>query len=363
MNERWEVGSEFDWSNDAIAPAGSVSLLPETYELFSTGRSILLSIQRLLNGDQGRLRLHLPSFFCMDVAADLKTVFDLCWYRDLPIEQAPDFNSLRPLPGDLVLAVNFFGVREGKVWQDWLCQHDDIILIEDHTHDPFSPWAQQSTAHYAMASLRKTLPIPDGAIIWSPQKMKLPQPSSSVSSGAYQKLAAMLLKRAYLSGANISKDAYRLLQVQGEQCLSAETNSTALSFTYNILSCLNISELRQQREVNIQHFLQLTLAEPHTSWMPIFTAWPPGAVPFNSILVCKNTEIRDELRKFLITQNIFAAIHWQQPLKELSANDSVAMDLSNRILTIPTDHRYSFNDITRIVEKVANYFKYERNKL
>ena len=77
-----------------------------------------------------------------------------------------------------MLAVNFFGIRKGKAWQDWLSQHKDIILIEDHTHDPFSTWAQQSTAHYAMASLRKTLPIPDGAILWSPQKMSLPKPTS-----------------------------------------------------------------------------------------------------------------------------------------------------------------------------------------
>lgn len=361
MEEHWEVGSEFDWSNDATILTGAGTLLPETYELFSTGRSVLLSIQHLLNSNQRRLRLHLPSFFCMDVAVDLKTVFDLYWYQDLPTEQAPNFNSLHPLPGDLVLAVNFFGVRAGKVWQDWLRQHNDIILIEDHTHDPFSPWAQQSTASYAMASLRKTLPIPDGAIIWSPQNMPLPQPSTAISSGADQKLAAMLLKRAYLKGANISKDAYRLLQIQGEQYLSTETNCTASIFTSNILNCLNISELRQKREANIQQFIQLCLAKTHSNWKPLFTTWPSGAVPFNSILLFKNIKIRENLRKFLIHQNIFATVHWQQPFREFTSSDPAAINLSNHILTIPTDHRYSCNDIARITAKLAEFLNSEGN--
>lgn len=354
MEERWEVGSEFHWSNEAIAPVVRM-LLPETYKLFSTGRSVLLSIEHLLNRDRDRLRLHLPSFFCMDVAADLNKVFELCWYRDLPTEQTPDFNSLHPLSGDLVLAVNFFGIRQGKVWQDWLDQHNNIILIEDHTHDPFSSWAQQSTAHYAMASLRKTLPIPDGAIIWSPKSMQLPQPSRVASSGAEQKLTAMLLKSAYLSGVNISKEAYRLLQIQGEQHLSAEINSAVSSFTDNILNYLNISEFRQKRQANIQQFLQqFRLNQIDSYCQPLFTAWPSGAIPFNAILVC-NPEIREALRKFLISKNIFATVHWQQPFREFTSNDSLAIDLSNRLLTIPTDHRYSSNDIARVTAKITEF--------
>jgi hypothetical protein len=355
--KRWEVGSEFDWSNDTVTSSLSKTFFPETHKLFSTGRSILLSLPPLFKRHQSRLRLHLPSFFCMDVAADLSKVFELCWYRDMPTELLPDFNSLNPLPGDLVLSVNLFGIKEGKVWQDWASQHKDIILIEDHTHDPISPWAQQSTAHYAMASVRKTLPIPDGAIIWSPQKLQLPQPALGEPSGAYKKLIAMLLKRAYLSGANISKDAYRMFQIEGEQALNAETSSAASSFTSNILNYLNISELRKKRELNIKQFFYLLLTETHSNCKPLFTTWSSGAVPFNSILVCANNEVREGLRKFLISQNIFATVHWQQPFKGFSANDSMAIDLSNRILTIPTDQRYSLDDIERIVSNITEFLK------
>jgi hypothetical protein len=355
LEQRWEIGSEFDWSDHLTTPFPEENWLPDTYKLFATGTSTLIALHHLLSVNHRSLTLHLPSFFCMEVVAKLKTVFNICWYQDLPTEPAPNFSSLRPSPGDLVLAVNLFGIREGRVWRDWFEQHDDIVLIEDHSHDPFSLWAQQSTAHYALASLRKTLPIPDGGIIWSPQNLELPEPSSPESAGASQKLAAMILKRAYLDGSAISKDIYRLIQIQAEQQLHAEMSASASSFTSHILKCLDVARLRRQREDNIKQFLQLSRAIVHPEWHPLFTTWSVGFVPLNSILICRSHEIREQLREFLISQNIFPAIHWQQPFKTVSTNDPFSVDLSTRILTIPTDYRYSVEDVNQIVSKLVEF--------
>ncbi|PMB51371.1 hypothetical protein CEN39_15610 [Fischerella thermalis CCMEE 5201] len=357
MHKRWEVGSEFNWSSKFVMGTASKNLLPKTYELFSTATACLLSLENLFNQNQERrLRLHVPSFLCMHFVAKLKNVFDICWYRDLPTQKMPEFHSLNALPGDLVLAINLFGVRQGKIWQDWLFQHDDIILIEDHTHDPFSSWAQQSKAHYAIASLRKTLPVPNGGLIWSPQNMKLPKASFSESPSSSKKLTAMLLKQAYLSGASIPKDMYRRLEIESEEELDCETNYAASTFTSNILDYLNIAEFRRCREKNVKHFLNWSLIENHRYWKPLFTSWSDGSVPFNSIIVCQSMEIRDSLRKYLISQNIFAPIHWQQT-PENSSNDPLAIDLSKRILTVPTDQRYSLDDIARIAAKITDFFK------
>lgn len=356
MKNRWEVGSEFDWSDSFNNLSATSSLLPHTYELFGTGTSALLSIiAHVSQSGRRNIKLHLPSFFCMHVAANLQKAVDICWYRDLPTAPAPDFSTLRPSPGDLVLAVNLFGVRSPQPWLDWLNLHDDIVLVEDHSHDPFSLWAQHSNAHYAMASLRKTLPLPDGGIVWSNQHLELPKATAPASEGAYDKLTAMLLKRAYLNGADISKNAYRHLQIQGEENLAAETSAAASSFTNHLLSCLNISELRRQRATNVKQFLQLISTTHHSEYQPLFTSWHPSAAPFNSILVCKNQQSRDELRQYLMRQNIFTAVHWQQPAAGISSDDPMAIDLSNRIITIPTDHRYSYQDILQIAAEVHNF--------
>ncbi|MDJ0734696.1 MAG: DegT/DnrJ/EryC1/StrS aminotransferase family protein [Nostocaceae cyanobacterium] len=364
MVKRWEIGSEFDWCNDFVMASGSQTLLPEKYELFSTGTATLFALEKLLNHKpERRLRLHLPSFLCMHFATKLKSIFEVHWYRDLPNQESPDFNSLNTLPGDLVLAVNLFGIREGKVWQDWLLDHDDIILIEDHSHDPFSPWASQSTAHYAIASLRKTLPVPDGGMIWSPQNLQLPKPFSSKSFGAEKRLTAMLLKQAYLSGANISKDVYRQLELESDEELDRENNCASSSFTAHIISCLKIAEFRQSRETNVRQFINFILTERHSILMPLFHSWNPGYVPLNSIIVCQSKDIRDSLRKYLISQNIFPAIHWQQNILETSSNDPLAIDLSNRILTIPTDQRYSLDDIARIATTITEFLQTNDNTI
>jgi hypothetical protein len=356
MKEEWELGSEFDWSNEFLMASKTNNFLPKLYELFSTGTACLISLNNLLNQNQGRqLRLHLPSFSCMDFATKLKKYFEICWYRDLPTQESPDFNSLNTCPGDLVLAVNLFGVRQRKCWQDWLSKHNEIILIEDHSHDPFSSWAQQSNAHYAIASLRKTLPIPNGGIIWSPQNIKLPK-ASSESPASCKKLTAMLLKRAYISGANISKDIYRRLEIESEEELDCETNYAASTFTSNILNCLNIKEFRRKREKNVKQFLAWISITNHPNWTPLFTSWPDGSVPFNSIIVCKDPENREALRNYLISQNIFPPIHWPQT-PENSSNDPLAIDLSKRILTIPTDQRYSLDDISRVAAKFREFFQ------
>lgn len=356
MKNRWEVGSEFDWSDSFHILSTLPPILPPTYELFGTGTSALLSIiAHVSQSGRRNVKLHLPSFFCMHVAASLQKAVEICWYRDLPTAPAPDFETLRPDPGDLVLAVNLFGVRSSSPWLDWFQSHDDVVLVEDHSHDPFSIWARHSIAHYAMASLRKTLPLPDGAILWSNQQLELPKATAPASSGAYDKLTAMILKRAYLNGANISKDAYRMLQIQGEKHLGAETNAAVSSFSAHLLNCLNLSELRHRRAANVKQFLQFISSIPNSNYQPLFTSWDVGGVPFNSILVCKNQEVRDALRQYLISQNIFTAVHWQQPAAGISSDDPLAIDLSNRIITIPTDHRYSYPDILRIAAEVHNF--------
>lgn len=366
MQSMWELGSELDWSNGLLMSSASTDLLPEKYELFSTGTAALLSLASLLNKNEGkRLRIHIPSFYCMDVVAKLANLLDICWYRDLPTDVSPDFSTLKALPGDLVLAVNLFGVRDGKVWQDWLTENEKIILIEDHSHDPFSPWARQSTAHYATSSLRKTLPIPDGGILYSPQNLEMPKASAIQSFGACKRLTSMLLKRAFLSGIDISKDVYRQMDVESQEYFDehelsdiSELTANAVSdFTANILNHLNIPEFRRQREENIRHFVNWSLTEENYLWRNLIKSWYPGGVPLNIILLCQTQEIRDALRKHLISQNVFAPIHWLQPRKGISSNDPLAIDLSNRILTIPADQRYSVDDIARVASIVGDFFE------
>lgn len=355
-NKRWEIGSDFDCSEEILISSPTSFWLPAKYQLFSTATASFLALKTVLQKPAGKpLRIHVPSFYCLGVVSKLQTVFEVCWYRDLPGESSPDFDTLKPLSGDLVIVVNLFGIKSQQPWQDWQKEHPNIILVEDHSHDPFSPWAKNSQADYATSSLRKTLPIPDGGILWSPKNLPLPQPFGKESPGAYKKLMAMILKRSYLQGLPINKDDYLRLSRDGQNELDDETNSAISVFTNNVLRFLDVESFRQQRAANISKFINLTLNQNNPYWKPLFANWEQGSVPFNSIIVCQSKTIRAALRKYLISNDIFAPIHWQQPEEGIVSNDSKAIALSAKILTIPTDQRYGEEDIIRIVEILNDF--------
>ena len=356
MMKRWEIGSDFDWSEDLLMPSPSLFWLPKKYKLFSTATASILALKPLLQKKTtSALRIHIPSFYCMSLVGKLKTAFEVCCYRDLPYESHPDFTTIKAKPGDVVVAVNLFGIKSQKPWKTWQQENQNIILIEDHTHDPFSPWAKNTTADYAVSSLHKTLPIPDGGILWSPHNLPLPQPLGLESPGANRRLTSMILKRAYLDGMTINKEDYLSLSIDGQNQLEDETNSVISTFTRNVFPLLNVMKFRQQRADNISKFIHLSLTQPSLYWKPLFETWVEDNVPFNSIIVCQSQAIRDALRQYLISSNIFPAIHWLQPYKGVGFDEPDAIALSEKILTIPTDQRYDFADIFRIFEILNNF--------
>ncbi|MEB3293436.1 MAG: hypothetical protein VKJ24_09760 [Synechococcales bacterium] len=361
--QRWEIGSEFHWTNEWLAPYSQMHWFPKHYQLFSTGTAALLKLVEVLDRNNGkRLTLHLPSYYCMEVPSKLQKVYQIAWYHQLPNSPQPDFTTLNPAAGDLVLAVNLFGIQQPEPWLEWTQANPQVIYLEDHSHDPFSPWARYSTADYAIASLHKTLPLPDGGLLWSPHHLPLPISHEPASIGINQRLAAMCLKEAYLQGATVSKEQFRLMEQSSHKALEDMKRCHVSDFTANILEFLDIPKFRSQREANVRHFIALSktlqddVSMANSNWQLLFDHWGAGYIPFNSIVVCATPQIRDHLRQFLIESHIYPAIHWQHR-PNISSGDAKAIDLSQRILTIPTDQRYSLADVERIVEKIRKFFE------
>jgi len=343
--DRFEVGSEFHWFDDWPTD-GDPLPWPDNAPIFATGRGIIAA---LVPPGGTRPRLHVPSYFCHDAAVGASAHFDLAIYRHLPGQGGPDLDTLTTRPGDWVLAANLFGAEDGAAWVGWRRSHD-VVLIEDHTHDPFSAWARATAADYAFASLRKTLPIPDGAVLWSPLGLELP-PVGDPAPGGPAKLEAMLLKRAYLRGAPISRDSYRSLQIAGEGLLRTDLGGRASFVARELLHSARPWSWPTRRKQNVRRFLRRMEADAPEGIAPLFATWPHGGAPFAAILVCDNAPRRESLRRFLIDRRIFATVHWPIP----AGSDPLyaeAGDLSSRLLTVPLDQRYSPDDVDRVIEVV-----------
>jgi hypothetical protein len=354
-HSRWELGSEHHWDDNYIIPVASNLRLPSAHRLFATGRAALSALAGHLQKGGRRPVLHLPSFFCLEVAHSLARDFEIKWFRDLPDQPGPDFASLQVFPGELVMAVNFFGIRSGEQWRKWGLDHGEAILLEDHTHDPFSDWARESKAHYLFSSLRKTLPLPDGAILSSPSGLSLPDPLAGAPRGALLKLEAMILKAVYVRGGNIKKDEFRKLQIEGEKSLAEEGNVESSSFTKSILEALDVKRLRSRRAANVRFFWREMKGAPNPVFRPLFREWPAGGSPLGAVLVCESREVREKLIRHLLNKNIYAAVHWRQDRLGACSGDPETIDLADRIFTLPVDFRYSEDDVMKVVEILGEF--------
>jgi hypothetical protein len=333
---RWEVGGEFHLP---VEPPGPHHRWPEGAVWYALGRHALQALLQQL----GSGKLWLPDYFCDDVARRWADLAEVELYEDDPRWPEPRWESLRPSRADVVVGVNYFGVRTVEPWQAWR-ERTECILVEDHAHDPASAWATASTADYAFSSLRKTLPVPDGAILWSPRGLPLPDQPAGGADGSELKLAAMLLKGEYLGGGDPElKERFRRLQLDGEERLASSAVTGASPATRESLVRGVPLPWRARRSENTTRLLAALhgweLAEP------LFTEWPADAAPLGAVFVFGSSTDRDRVRNDLREAGVYCPVHWADAATSSSER---ARELAARILTIPTDWRYSAADMARI---------------
>jgi len=342
MDEKiWEVGGEFHWM---APPEGPMLKWPGPANWYALARDVAPAIWSHDRRIHCASRLFVPDYFCPQVIAAWRARgLVVRPYADDPAWPAPEWTDIDHRPGDAVLAVNYFGVRRAEAWLAWHAENRRVLLIEDHSHDPVSSWSRQSQADYAFASLRKTMPAPDGAILWSPRQRPLPDPPPGRDwNGSKLKLTAMVWKRDYLAGAQEGprlKAAFRRLQLEGERRLTATHDSAISPWSRQILGDGYPESWRRRRRENVERLLQAL--DRGRELAPLFRRWPTGHCPLNAILACADRQHRDQTLARLHAARIYATVHWRHP-------ESVPLRTRQRadsLLTVPCDQRYSAEDI------------------
>ena len=342
--DRWEVGGEFHWMG---LPPPPFAPWPKRARWYLLARHALVAVLQTLR--PAPQRLWVPSYFCFAVADYWRSFLKVVTYRAHPKHVEPDWTTLRPAVTDIVIAVNYFGISNGECWQDWH-KRNECILVEDHSHDPISGWALRSHAEYAFASLRKTLPVPDGAILWSPRGLPLPPSGCGESKASALKLAAMLWKREYLAGTSPAKtkQIYRAWQQAGERAFDDSAVSFATDLSQQYLSKGVPLKWRERRADNAR--LLISMLRGNETFRPIFLEWPEHAAPLGVVLEFNSEKQRDATRQSLQKSAIYCPVHWPPT----SRCEPTARDLAKRLLTIPTDQRYGQSEMQKIAAVLKN---------
>ncbi len=327
-----EYGGEFTADDAtraaAVAPGPGVVEIHASASLWGSGRAAL----RALLLERKWKRVWIPSYLCAEVK-DLFRAYAV--YVDHPL-LSPAGLPARVEEGEAVLRVNYFGLRGAEEAERSLSLGVDVI--EDHTHDPTGPWARASRATFAIASLRKTCPTPDGGLLWSPSDATLPAPIEATSAhlaAANAKLHAMALKGQFLRGRGSSKKEYHALSAAGEARIGSLSGPDPETRT--LLARLSPVALSARRRAAWE---KLAAATPWTV--------KPRGEPFALVLDLATERKRDALLRALVDSAIYPSVLW--PLSWWWT-DGETRAISKRLLTVSTDFRYE-DDVVEAVARV-----------
>lgn len=336
-----EFGSDFHYIQPSSCGMNTLNSFFPSANYYADGRQALIHLYH----SQGWQRLWVPEYFCYDVIVSLEEAgLKLCFYADYP-DSHEDGNSLEDNQGkgcfqstDAILRVNYFGTRSYRGLNSLR-----IPVVEDHTHDLIGSWARHSRADWCIASLRKSLPVPEGGMLWSP--VGLPLPKAPELSEENEKIAAtrweaMKLKAGYLSGEKVEKTAFRYRFVDTEEYFdraeicALDRKSTEYLKTFDVLDWYN--KKKENWEL---------LRDIKKKGVRVVLPENQGCYPFSLVLLFDSLDERERVRRALIANQVYPAILWNL---DLCPENWAIHQFSREMLSIHCDARYTKEEILQM---------------
>lgn len=342
-----EFGSDFHFIKQASSGNNTLNSLYPSANYYADGRQALIDLYR----SQGWQRLWVPEYFCYDVIESLKEAgLELRFYVDYPgyWEDGKTLETIQRegyfCPTDAILRLNYFGTRSYRE-PDKL----NIPVVEDHTHDLIGSWAINSHADWCIASLRKSLPVPEGGMLWSPVGLRLP--GTPKVSEENERIAAirwwaMRLKARYLAGEDVEKAAFRAGFVDTEEYFDRAEVCSLDRESKEYLKSFDIRNWYNRKRRNWE-----LLRDIKKDGVRVIRPENKECYPFSLVLLFDSLNERDRVRKELIGHQIYPAILWCIPN---CPADGELFRFSRGMLSIHCDGRYSPDDILQMKEIIES---------
>lgn len=350
--EMREFGSDFHYIKSFTSHRAHLTDVFRNAILLADGRQCIVALIRQYKWR----RLWMPDYFCYEVIDTIKrqTGIEVLMYEDSPLKEG----NIEILPfkeGDVLLRMNFFGLR---------CFRSNknirIPVIEDHSHDLLGNWALYSDADWCIASIRKTLPMPEGGMMWSPKghvcdpfsenlEVISEKYSTSHDEFAAMRWSGMEIKTAYLQGEDMNKEEFRKIFTETEEWFDhAEPSRIDKRSEWFVTEQLDINLWLGAKKRNWTLLNNLVNKE-HCE---VITAEHESCTMFSLVLLIENRTLRDIVRKRLIDSCVYPAVLWNLPE---TASDT-SKDFSQRMLSVHCDGRYTEKDIVKLSQVLNNTF-------
>lgn len=329
-----EFGSDFHFIENYRSLRAHLTDVYRDAVLLADGRQCIVALIR----QYGWKRLWMPEYFCYEVIATIAelTGVEIIHYADRPA--ADESKCVEALPfqkGDALLRMNYFGMRNLRSNKGI-----PVPVIEDHSHDLLGHWALYSNADWCIASLRKSLPLSEGGMLWSPKGHRLMVAISSTEENegiAGTRWEAMRMKAGYLAGETTDKEAFRRKYIETEDWFDHAELSVIDEKSRKYIGQLDINAWYGAKRKNWQLLRQLVKTEA-------ISPEDDSCTPFSFIFLAESEDARTRIRNRLIEHSVYPAILWNVP----KTVGTEAQDFSQRMLSIHCDARYNDDDMRQL---------------
>lgn len=337
------IGGELE-IDDALLEPGPDHRGPH----FASGRGALHAILGEIRASREGDGVLLPDYLCESVVTTvLRAGFSYDFYA-VSADLTPDVDSLvaayREGPGPCaVLLIDYFGITDLTSTIATLrtsCPSAAIII--DGVQAPLHSDVLRS-ADYAFTSLRKALPVPDGALALSQAGPLTPRGSTEAAFVA-GKLSGLLLKAHAAQDGIPDATFLRFLETAERQLDEVGYYDSPMSNTARrIAGHIDFGEIAAIRRTNAIH-LRERLTEFGVS--PLTDITSDGVPLFLPISIPR----RDLVRAALADSRIYCPVHWPVPVLDGGESRFAGQALYSTELSLVIDQRYGAREMDRLAD-------------
>jgi hypothetical protein len=280
----------------------------------------------------------MPGYICAHLSAAVPP--DQRRFFGLTSGMQPDLATLCDLrPGDLVLAVNYFGMAPTVAWHSFVDHHQDMWFVEDCAqtlHSGAKAWGD-----WQLYSPRKLIGVAEGGLLVpiSPksQDSKMPGPALPPDPiTVAQRLLPVRLRREHPYETTLWHPLH-----QAAEAASGLSDRAIAPEVFALLASLDPAPLIRTRKTNFGRLASI-LAD-HALIKALHPTFAPFGFPVTLPAGCRDTILARMYRK-----SIFPAVHW----RDIATADGNLADHNRaaQMATLPCDHRYDLQDMDRLAE-------------
>lgn len=282
----------------------------------------------------------LPNYLC----ASVREGFPNCDFYNVDDAIDVDIDHLERMLSaktyDALLVIDYFGRTDPHIARVIdLCKTNSVVIVQDYTHHLFE---QTLYGDICVASYRKTLPTPFGAIV-RVDRRKFPRhrlQQTAEGMTRYLALSAIRTAAGLLANIHILKPLWRPMFLFSEGILSSVAyvgHDFVGKWFYDRYYSPGICIIRRSNLTHLRKSLEMPLLSP--------------SAYFCGLVSLSTPEQQQAVRHWLALRGIYCPIYWPLVFPDQSRCNQ---HLPTHTLAIPVDQRYTTAHMDAIAEAIAD---------